>query len=370
MFVHASRLQHLLSPADYHDPGQYQRELDRLFLPAWHVVGTTDDLSQPGNFLTLDLLGQPLLVRNIDGAIHTFLNVCAHRHCMLTSKPSGHDPLFRCQYHGWEYDRDGHTARIPDARCFRPFDRENAHLRKCRTERCGELIFVSLSDDGPDLRAFLGPYHDFCQASFASPWRLAWTWETTYQANWKVPIENSLESYHIPCLHAKSFGKVPAEESCTHDLAARYTTFRTPEPDQLATRIQAWFVRRLGLPLTRTYTHHHAHPHLTISSLDVMRLLQMILPTSPTSCVHRVWLYVPRGRGWNPWKRGLARTLGWAVKLAARQIILEDAPIFARVQRGLEASVHPGVLGTREERVFVFQEYVRDALTGRSVVPS
>jgi choline monooxygenase len=359
MFIHENRLQHLLTPAAYHDPRQYQREMDHVFLPAWHIVGTTRDLRRPGDFLTLHLLGQPLLVRNIDGEIHTFLNVCAHRHCTLISKPKGYDPHFRCQYHGWEYDKDGRTARIPDARCFRPFDRENAHLRKYRTETCGELVFASLAEEGPSLREFLGHYFDFIEKGFSTPWRLNWTWQTEYKANWKIPIENSLESYHIPCLHARTFGNLPEEQNCSHDLNPLYTTFCTPEPDAFAAHFQAWFIRRLGMPVTSVYTHHHAHPHLTIASLDVMRLMQMVLPTSPTTCLHRVWLYTPGSPGWNPWTKSLAGILSSAVHWIARKVILEDAPIFAEVQRGLEASVHPGVIGTREERIFLFQDYVQ-----------
>ena len=358
MFVHDNRLQHLLQPTDYYGRGHFEREIERLFLPVWHVVGTTRDLPRHGDYRTLDLFGQPLLVRNSDGEIHTYLNVCAHRHCMLTSAASGHDPHFRCQYHGWEYDKDGRTRRIPEARCFRPFDRQTAHLRKFRTERCGELIFVSLSDESPDLRQFLGPHYDFCQNGFSAPWRLKWSWETTYQANWKLPIENSLEAYHLPCLHARTFGRAPEEKDSTHVLSSRFTSFHTPEPDNFGTRIQAWFVRRLGLSLTRTYSHLHLHPHVTVASLDVMRLLQMMLPASPTTTVHRVWLYVPDG-GWNPWTAALSRLLASVVKLVARQVILEDAPIFAQVQRGMEASVFPGVIGTLEERVFKFQEYVQ-----------
>ncbi len=358
MFLHESRLRHLLSPAHYYDSRHYQVEVERLFQPAWHIVGTRRQLRRPGDFLTCDLLGQPILVRNMDDEIVTFLNVCAHRHCRLTGKAEGWSERLACQYHGWEYDREGRTGRIPDARCFRPWDRENAHLRKFRTECCGDLVFANLSEDGPSLREYLGPYYDVCQTSFSRPWFQKWTWETRYDANWKLPIENSLESYHILTLHLKTFGELPEEKNCWHDLQANWTTFRTPELDKLATRFQAWIVRRMKLPQARTYTHHHAHPHLTFASLDVMQLAQMILPTSPTTCVHRVWLFTPGSQNRNPLTWPLTGFLSFFVKLIARRVILEDAPIFAEIQRGLDASPFPGVIGTREERVFAFQEYV------------
>jgi phenylpropionate dioxygenase-like ring-hydroxylating dioxygenase large terminal subunit len=197
-----------------------------------------------------------------------------------------------------------------------------------------------------------------CQAWFAPPYGLKWTWKADYQANWKMPVENSLEPYHVPCLHAKTFGNFPDEGLCEHELRDNYTTFRTPEPDQLTTYVQRWFVRRLGLPETGVYTQHHAHPHLTFASLDVFRLAQVFLPTSAKTCRHCVWLYAPRATGLNPFRRLLAVILSGLVQYVSRQVVLEDAAIYAEVQRGLQASVYPGVLGTREERVFVFQQWV------------
>src|SRR5439155_8963074 len=152
---------------------------------------------RPGDFLTTELLGEPLLLRNVDREPHAYLNVCAHRHCLLRSEPTGHDEQLHCQYHGWEYQDDGRTAKIPEAGCFRPWDRENARLRKFRTATCGELVFVCLAADAPGLEEFLGPFYPTCQAWFASPYGLKWSWQADYQANWKVPVENSLESYHV-----------------------------------------------------------------------------------------------------------------------------------------------------------------------------
>jgi phenylpropionate dioxygenase-like ring-hydroxylating dioxygenase large terminal subunit len=358
VFVNQSQLRHVLRPDQYFSADQHRVELERLFLPAWHCVTTTAELPRHGDFLTLDLLGRPLLVRNVDGEVHAFLNVCAHRHCTLTSEARGRDPRFRCQYHGWEYASDGRTARIPDAGCFRPWDREHARLHKFRLERRGELVFVSLADSGPSLAEYLGPFDGPCAEWFGPPYRLAWAWQTDYAANWKVVVENSLESYHIPCVHRKTFGEMPPEETSEHDLTERWTTFRTPEPDNSVSRNQRWVVRQLGMTPTSVYTHHHSHPHLTFNSLDVHRMAQLVVPTGPTTSRHLVWLYTLRGTRTNPFARLLGAAMARLVTSVARKIVLEDAQLFARVQRGLEASVHPGVIGTREERVYAFQEYV------------
>src|ERR671936_239996 len=149
MFVHRHQLRHLLRPDQYCSQRQYDLELQRVLLPAWHVLATKAELPRPGDFLS----------------------VCAHRHCLLTGQARGHSPTLRCQYHGWEYTREGRTGKIPDAGCFRPFDRENARLVKFRTATCGELVFVSLSAEGPSLAEHLGDYFPKMAESFGPPFR-------------------------------------------------------------------------------------------------------------------------------------------------------------------------------------------------------
>jgi choline monooxygenase len=365
MFVHRNQLRHLLRPDQYYSQRQYDRELQRVLLPAWHVVATKAELPDPGDFLTCELLGQPVLLRNMGGEYHAFLNVCAHRHCLLAGETRGHSPALRCQYHGWEYTREGRTGKIPDAGCFRPFDRDNARLKRFRTATCGELIFVSLSDDGPSLAEHLGAYWDRAVSSFdGTTFALASKYEATYRANWKVPLENSLETYHVPCLHTGTFGEMPPEPKCEHDLDATFTAFRVPvPPDWFSTRFMRWAARRMGVEPAGLYVNHHAHPNVTFTRQDILRVVQCFLPTSPTTCRHLSWLYTIRGPRRGPLNWLVARFLRWVCPLIDRKVLGEDARIFEQVQRGLPASPHRGVLGTREERLYAFQEYVA-RLTG------
>jgi hypothetical protein len=120
----------------------------------------------------------------------------------------------------------------------------------------------------------------------------------------------------------------------------------------------AWFARRLGVPVTNTYWHHVLHPHITFNSLDVHRMIQCVFPTSPTTCRYRTIAYTLRGRRRNPFAWALARCLRPLVVMVGKKVFAEDASIYKGVQRGLAASPHAGVIGTREERIYVFQEYV------------
>jgi choline monooxygenase len=365
MFVHQSQLRHLLQPHHYTDEGWYRAELERLFRPAWHVVGTKHDLARPGDYLTLDLCGEPVLVRNEGGDLVAFQNVCAHRHCTVRSEPKGNQPRLACQYHGWEYTKEGRTGRIPDAGCFRPWDREHACLKKFRVDTVGELVLVSLAPEGPGVREFLGPLYPSWESGFdGKDFRLADAWEHDFDCNWKVVVENSLESYHIPCIHPKTFKDMPEEPTCEHVLDQRYTTFVTRLQDNWINRRQAWSVRRLGMPVTNNYTHQNVHPNTTFSSLDVHRLAMIVYPLSAHRSRYRVWVYTVRGRKRNPFARGLAAFLRLIVKHVARKVYWEDGHLYPAIQQGLQASTHTGVIGTREERIYYFQKHVLDSCAG------
>ena len=111
--------------------GISHEELENLFLPAWHPVATVGDLAKPGSFLTFDLLETPILIRNFDGELRAFLNVCPHRHSKLTEKPCGNTERLRCQYHGWEFNQDGHTEVA------------------VACPHCGEEFAVDIAGDAP-----------------------------------------------------------------------------------------------------------------------------------------------------------------------------------------------------------------------------
>jgi phenylpropionate dioxygenase-like ring-hydroxylating dioxygenase large terminal subunit len=369
MFTNQHHLRHVLQPDQYLSEEQHRAELRHLFQPAWHPVTTAADLARPGDFLTLELLETPILLRNFGGELRAFLNVCPHRHCLLTEKPSGRSDTLKCQYHGWEYDRDGRTGKIPDARAFRPWDRENSCLRPFRVATCGDLVFVNLSENGVSLREWLEPVWD-PWSSYGGAYCHAATWEQDFPCNWKVVLENSLESYHIPQVHPQTFKDFPPEENAWHELTGRFSSFRTIPPRDFPGRAMDWLVRRLGHPVTGEYWHRVLHPHATGSSLDVFRMMQCVFPTGPRTCRYRCIFFTLRGSRGGPLAWACYKFLRWVSTMVARKVFFEDASIYSGVQRGMKASPHRGVIGTREERVHVFQEYVnRECSQARELPP-
>jgi phenylpropionate dioxygenase-like ring-hydroxylating dioxygenase large terminal subunit len=366
MFVHSSRLPHLLTPDCYRSPAFYAREVGTVLRPSWHMVATRDDLARPGDFLTFELFGVPLHLRNFDGEIRALSNVCAHRHCLITDRDRGNIARMACQYHGWEYGEDGRTRKIPEPKNFAPLDREINRLKSYRVDLCGSLVFVSLVSDGPTLREHLGDMYDRLAERFGPDWQPYLRWNPDYGVNWKVPIENTLEAYHVPFVHPNTFREDPGSARSTHVLDERHTWFGTNLPfsphskiDTYFQRCEGWLMRRLGQTPQGRYEQHHLFPTFLCSFTDVISLCQSIIPTGPDTCraVVRQFGRVGQQTGF-PWRT----VAGWWGRLEAmisRQILAEDMGMFRSIQRGLDASDHPGVLGACEERIWKFQHYVK-----------
>ncbi len=363
MFVNQHHLQYLLEPVHYTDPAQLDREIRELMVPSWQLVASQSELPRPGDYATLNLLGHSLLIRNCEGTIRAFQNVCAHRHCQLASEPYGHSPVLQCQYHGWEYDSSGKTKKIPDARCFRPWDRDHSQLVTYRTETCGDLVFVALTDSPPSLREWLAPNFDDLERDFSPPeWRRCWNWDYEAPCNWKIPLENTVESYHVAMLHKKFYGSFyPSEEKSLHVLTDRYTEL-TYLSD---TRMEAWQARLrkyLGGTPTNQYVHRHYFPNTVLVTTDSFNYGLTLIPLAPDRVRIVLRAYTLHGKTWNPITRLVTLYAGWAGKKYTLQVHNEDRAVYPAQQKGIEASRQKGVLGTREERIYAFQEYILKSL--------
>ncbi len=363
MFISKEHHPQLLEPECYRSARQFDDEVARLFLPAWHCVGVLSELATEGAYRTLELFHNPILLWRKNGQVHAYLNVCSHRSCMLTSAACGQAERIKCQYHGWEYDETGNVRKIPDARAFRPLEPGVLGLKRYQAATCGQLIFVSLAEDPPPLREFLGSGYDLCRAWFTDDLYTAVVEDREIEANWKVLVENALESYHTTEVHPKTFGPFPSEEACEHQLEDRWTSLTVNYADERSLRraLDVFGHRVAGAVPTHQYRHILYYPNVMLSSLSLYRWFECIIPLSPTRSrsIVRVMCFAGRGRGW------LTRSKAFWVKRWAstflRRVGREDAAILPRVQRGLNSIDRPmgGLISTREERVFHFQRYIQ-----------
>jgi len=218
---------------------------------------------------------------------------------------------------------------------------------------------------GPSLTDYLGDYAAKVAAAFASPYTCNWTYEADFACNWKIPVENTVETYHLPYIHPQTlggFGLIP-EEAQKHYLENRSTTLVYDlDPTSDAVRTQRRVVNWLGGGTkTDQYVHHHIFPNLVFTFSDLFTYAQVYLPETPTTSSTRAWMFSLDGTRRNPFARLIARLAARHGVKANTAIQREDASVFAAQQRGLASTPFRGCIGTREERIWCFHEAIRQA---------
>jgi choline monooxygenase len=363
MFISEGHLPQVLPPAAYTSQKQLALEQKTVFESVWQCVGAKNEFPRDGDFKTLQLLGHEIIIWRRGTEFQTFLNVCAHRYCTLTSKSCGNAPeRLKCQYHGWEFDETGNTRKIPDSPCFRPLKPGVLGLQPFRTETCGQLIFVTFSQETPSLRDFLGEKFDVIAEQFHQDLFLMASSVRDVNANWKVVFENSLESYHIGECHSRTFGPMPTEEKCEHVIRDDWCTLDVCYEGDRSLPIlfddlaHFW----IGEKPRHLCEQLNFFPNFIFVRLAMATWVEVILPVAPNRTQS---LGLAFG---NPGKRGrlhAAATRFFLKRYLIRMfnlLIEEDRRPNEGVQRGLECQRLPpgGVLSAREERVFHFQEYI------------
>jgi choline monooxygenase len=366
MYQSAVSFEAPLTPRTYFAEEALALESERVFESTWQLAGPAQLVSQPGQQMALEIGRIPVVIRNFDGQLVALKNVCTHRHSRLVSDRVGCSEKLKCPYHGWEFGADGRTRRIPAAKNFPDFDRDRYRLNSYSLEQCGDLLFVRTACEGPELREWLGDlFPKFEQWTSEPAWKLAVTRTLDAPANWKIPVEVSLESYHIPEVHPTSFGEDPGEGKSEHAFAAFstsfYTSFNTPRwIDRLLKAYEQFIMWMLGTKFTGKYEHHHVFPNLLISHTDSLTLVQVVRPTSPQTSRSEVWQYGRQSRRGNPFSRMTASLWAKFTGLLSWQILKEDLRIFRSVQTGEQAASDHAILGRCEERLYAFQKFLEE----------
>ncbi|MFM8706527.1 MAG: aromatic ring-hydroxylating oxygenase subunit alpha [Planctomycetia bacterium] len=365
MFVSDTHLPQLLPPEAYHDRGWYDREVERVLRPAWWAVAAADDLPHEGDFVTFDHVDGPVILRRCGGEIRGYRNVCAHRMAKLTGRARGRCAALRCEYHGWEYDDSGATRRIPDAPSFRPLEKGRLGLDVLRVETVGAIVFLSSDHDAPPVREWLGVEADRIEDRFGPRTRTIWRADIDVPVNWKLLVENNLESYHVGTVHAATLGPFPEEGVCSHELTAGRSRFMAPSKGSAWLRCRQAIVDRLAGRQDDRYTHSIVHPGFLWIYLDVLSGFQTVLPTGPRSCRLMIRCGALQAATSDmPWADWAARACVAFESRFWKRVIDEDLAILPQVQAGVDSPRHPGpgLISRREERIVHFQRWLLDRM--------
>lgn len=362
MFLYRGKLDPPLTPSDYVDAGVYERERATIFAKGWNLVGPLGVLAQPGGQLALSLQDVPVVVRNEAGRLVAFRNVCPHRHSLIVQPGAHVAKSLRCQYHGWQFTGDGKLAQLPDGPSFRGFKARDACLEKFQVETLGPLVFVNLAPKVGSLEDAFGPIFLELQRHL-SGLALALEQHTEHAANWKIPVENAIESYHVPLLHPRSFKTYLPEAQHEHELERTYSRYRPINPASFRERLAfvgfKWMLRG---DHARRYQHIHVLPNYLISYSGIYVEIVSIVPRGVDACRRDAYGFLPVCVRGNPVSRAIDLAHRHMLRAGADSILAEDSSIWPAVHEGSRHSVNRGVLGAREERVYHFQRWVAQRL--------
>ena len=188
----------------YFDTRIEQLERNSVFATNWQVVGRLDQVKERGQFFTIDVNREPLvIVRSDDGNLRAFFNVCRHHAAAVVSEESGCAKQFRCPYHGWTYGNDGVLKGMVEFEGVCNFERADNGLVPVRVDVWENFIFVNLDGKAVPLREFLGKVPEIVEPLQLTE-KLHYFDRRIYtlNCNWKVYVDNYLDGgYHVPHAH-------------------------------------------------------------------------------------------------------------------------------------------------------------------------
>lgn len=375
-----------LPPEAYTSEAFYEWEVENIFKKEWQCLAHLSQIPNAGDFITLDLLGEPLIVvHGKDGAVRVLSRTCPHRGMDImppgfgrdghgTGEPTGetgagHARLLLCPYHAWTFELDGRLKACPEMHQAEGFTRDAFGLREFRSEIWNGFVFGNLDGQAAPLAPRLaGMDADFGQWNTAGM-QLVIQREWDCPFNWKVLVENFMESYHHLGAHAKTLQPMmPARDTWNEQERELYVRCHLPFKESV---------------LDELHRREHTFGFPTIETLDASKKTEsglfLVFPhflafTLPDRIVwYRV---VPLGPG----RIKLLTTMLVPKETAARpdfeallepetplffEFHLEDMEMCTAIQRGMSSlGAQRGRLSHLEMSVWLVQRYLAARIRG------
>ncbi len=217
-----------LPPPCYSEESIHEQELRTIFRRSWVSVGRWDRWKAPGDYAAMEVAGIPIVVlRDNQGVLRAYANTCRHRGAKLLDG-EGSCRTIRCPFHRWTYALDGRLLKAPRMDAAPAFDLSTYGLIPVRIDTRAGFVFVCFDDDVEPLDAWLGDFPELHR-----PWSLSELVSTRRRefelsCNWKSFLEVFNEYYHLPSVHADSFGDIfdppDAPDEVTGSYASQFGT--------------------------------------------------------------------------------------------------------------------------------------------------
>ncbi len=197
------------------DPALFELERERIFKQTWLYVARAEELAEPGDYKLRRLHvanTSVIIVRDRNGAVHAFHNICTHRGNKLIPEQGeqslGHTAThtLTCRFHAWTFNTDGALRGVARQESFADLDKSCLGLKRIHCDEWEGFIFINLAERP---RQSLIEYLDGMADHFAGyPYHeagLRFRYSTVLNCNWKVALYAFSEGYHVPTIHAGTF---------------------------------------------------------------------------------------------------------------------------------------------------------------------
>ena len=184
----------------------YDREQSEIFSKVWHYAGFSEDLTEPGQYLSVQAgLNNIFIVMGHDHQLRAFHNICRHRGTQLLRTIGRTRQAITCPYHDWSYDLEGNLIGVPEEETeFPDLDKSCLGLKPASVACWRGMLWVhpdpmagSITDYFGDIEPYLGPHRVDELIEYPKV-----RTSIEIQANWKIVVENYIDVYHLRYLHA------------------------------------------------------------------------------------------------------------------------------------------------------------------------
>ena len=346
------------SADEFTNPVLAQEERDYIFGTVPSIVCHGSEIAKPFDFLTITMPRNNLIVvRQKDGSVKAFVNLCRHRGALLEEEEKGRCRFFSCAYHRWSYDPDGSLRMVTRDNTFGELDRKEHGLVEVPCEeRHGFVWVVDNAKASIDVADWLGPDMELILSGYnlgeLECVRSAGFDEPT---NWKIMQDAFLDGYHIQYAHPNTAGKIIHTNVMAFEDFGKHCRFIAPRKT-----IDRWLEEDPGdqnLDKYVTETHFLLPNSTLLRQPDHFQLLTFRPhPTDPTKSRMEQRLMVPplekSGMDSEHWNNRWDKN--WEILLAV--LHSEDFPLLRQSQRGM-ASADAGdmLLGRNETANQVFR---------------
>jgi phenylpropionate dioxygenase-like ring-hydroxylating dioxygenase large terminal subunit len=357
-----------LPPWAYGSATANRLELERVLKPSWQLACHISNIAAPGDYTTFELGHDSIVVlRDRAGEIRAFHNVCRHRAARLVEGNGTCRGAITCPYHGWTYNLDGTLRGLPVRESFPDLDLDLHGLVPVHVATMVGFVFVCLAEMPPPPPATLwgGMLDDLLPYQIEKMQPITPVYEEVWDVDWKVAMDNYLESYHVPVGHpglARMFTPDYDDQLNLASGVARGVSWLreapSSQPDEA--RYQALLplvTTHLPEPNRRCWRFYSMLPNLGMDVYPDQADFFQILPRGPGKCVVRGGAFALADD--RPEMREV-QALGTKLN---DQVNAEDRTLCARVQLGLRSSAYrPGPLSRHEICVLQFHDLIRAAI--------